>query len=175
MEVMGKRIMDKEKAGEALLDACKGAAKSNQDVAVGHYRGLDMSIAFEPFSQLFYLTLRGQMSHKVELGSDARGNLVRIENALANIPNRLAAAQAELENQRQQMEAARAEVGKPFPQESELQTKSARLAELDAKLNMDRKPSKAADLDEKQSIQDALRQPGRPGNPTRPNHREEAR
>ncbi len=175
MEVMGKRIMDKEKAGEALLDACKGAAKSNQDVAVGHYRGLDMSIAFEPFSQLFYLTLRGQMSHKVELGSDARGNLVRIENALANIPNRLAAAQAELENQRQQMEAARAEVGKPFPQEAELQTKSARLAELDAKLNMDRKPSKSPDLDEKQSIQDALRQPGRPGNPTRPNHREEAR
>ena len=175
MEVMGKRIMDKEKAGEALLDACKGAAKSNQDVAVGHYRGLDMSIAFEPFSQLFYLTLRGQMSHKVELGSDARGNLVRIENALANIPNRLAAAQAELENQRQQMDAAKAEVGKPFPQEAELQTKSARLAELDAKLNMDRKPSKAPDLDEKQSIQDALRQPGRPGNPTRPNHREEAR
>jgi len=175
MVVMGKRIMDKEKAGEALLDACKGAAKSNQDVAVGHYRGMDMSIAFEPFSQLFYLTLRGQMSHKVELGSDARGNLVRIENALANIPNRLAAAQAELENQRQQMDAAKAEVGKPFPQEAELQTKSARLAELDAKLNMDRKPSKAPDLDEKQSIQDALRQPGRPGNPTRPNHREEAR
>ena len=175
MEVMGKRIMDKEKAGEALLDACKGSAKSNQDVAVGHYRGMDMSIAFEPFSQLFYLTLRGQMSHKVELGSDARGNLVRIENALANIPNRLAAAQAELENQRQQMEAAKAEVGKPFPQESELQTKSTRLAELDAKLSMDRKPSKAPDLNEKKSIQDALRQPGRPGNPTRPNHREEPR
>ena len=73
------------------------------------------------------------------------------------------------------MDAAKAEVGKPFPQEAELQTKSARLAELDAKLNMDRKPSKAPDLDEKQSIQDALRQPGRPGNPTRPNHREEAR
>ena len=172
MEVRGKRIMDKEKAGEALLDACKAAAKSNQDVAVGYYRGMDMSIAFEPFSQLFYLTLRGQMSHKVELGSDARGNLVRIENALANIPNRMAAAQAELENQRQQMEATRAEVGKPFPQEAELQTKSARLSELDAQLNMDRKAPKAADLDEKQSIQDALRQPGKPGNPTRQSHRE---
>jgi len=159
MEIMGKHFMDKEKAGEALMVACKAAAKARDAVAVGHYRGMDMSIAYDSFSNLFYLTLRGQMSHKVELGNDARGNLVRIDNALANIPNRLAAAQAELVNQQQQMSAAQAEVGKPFPQEEELQTKSARLAELDAQLNMDQKKEPSPEKTEpiaKPSIHDRL-------------------
>lgn len=99
-----------------------------------------MSLSFEGFHH--QLTLKGEMSYKVELGPDARGNLTRIDNALAGMPDRLKAVRAQLDNLYQQQAAAKAELGKPFPQEAELQQKSARLAELNALLDMD--GSKAA-------------------------------
>ena len=82
------------------------------------------------------MVLQGEMSHFVELGTDARGNILRMDNMLGGIPNRIEAVQAQLENTKQQMEAAKQELAKPFAQEAELKTKSARLAELDAELNM---------------------------------------
>ena len=85
------------------------------------------------------LTLKGQMSHRVELGKDARGNLTRIDNVLNAIPARLNSQKVYLENLYAQMEAAKTELGKPFPQEEELRVKSARLAELNAELNIDDK------------------------------------
>ena len=81
--------------------------------------------------------MRGSMTHIAELGQDARGNLIRIENALGGIPARMEKAKAQLDNLHRQMAAAKEELGKPFPQEAELQQKRARLAELDAVLNMD--------------------------------------
>ena len=83
----------------------------------------------------FLLTLHGAVSHPMEVGNDARGNITRLDNAIAQIPKRLAATEEHLATVRQQIEAAKAEVSKPFPQETELKTKSARLAELDAALN----------------------------------------
>ena len=83
------------------------------------------------------MSLKGEMTHPVELGTNAVGNMTRIENALANIPKRMETIEAKLENLNQQMATARTELGKPFPQEAELKQKSARLAELDASLNMD--------------------------------------
>jgi len=83
------------------------------------------------------LTLKGQMTHRVDLGKDARGNLVRIDNALNTIQNRLDSTKSQLENTYAQIENAKAELGKPFPQEEELQTKSARLTELNIALNID--------------------------------------
>ena len=80
---------------------------------------------------------KGQMTHRVELGKDVRGNLTRIDNVLAQIPTRLQSVQAHLDNLYEQVKAAKAEVGKPFPQEQELKEKSARLIELDMELNMD--------------------------------------
>lgn len=80
------------------------------------------------------------MSHQVELGSDPRGVITRLDNALAYIPKRIEMVQNKLADLNQQMSTARAELGKPFPQEAELRTKSARLAELDAKLSLDRQP-----------------------------------
>jgi len=96
-----------------------------------------MSLSVENFGKDFVLTLKGQMTHKTNLGADARGNLIRLDNTLANIPEHARSAQDQLDNLSQQMEAAKQEVGKPFPREAELKDKSARLAALDALLNMD--------------------------------------
>ena len=136
MVVRGDTLTDKDNAGAAILEACK-EVKAGEPMEIGSYRGFQMSLSLESFGRDYILTLKGQMSHRVELGQDARGNLVRIDNALAAIPDRLRAAQAQLENLHQQLEAARAEVGKPFPLEAELREKSARLAELDVLLNID--------------------------------------
>ncbi|MBQ8905802.1 MAG: hypothetical protein IJY85_05475, partial [Ruminococcus sp.] len=137
MEIRGKQIMDKERAGAMIIEACKEAV-SGKPMPLGSYRGFAMTLEYEPFAQHVMLTLKGEMSHRVELGTDPRGNLTRIENGLAGIHQRMERAQAQLDNLRQQMEAAKAEAGKPFPQEAELREKSARLAELDASLNIDK-------------------------------------
>ena len=137
MTVGDKLIMDKEEAGKAILAACKDAAKG-APVEFGSYRGLPMRVQFDAFINKFVLTLHGAVSHPMEVGNDARGNITRLDNAIAQIPKRLAATTEHLATVRQQIDAARAEAGRPFPQEAELRTKSARLAELDAALNMDR-------------------------------------
>ncbi|MCD8375277.1 MAG: helicase, partial [Oscillospiraceae bacterium] len=138
MEVKGDLLTDKDNAGAALLEAFKDA-KGMEPVPIGSYRGFSMSLTVENFGQDFMLTLKGQMRHRVTLGKDARGNLTRIENALAGIPNRLKTVQDRLDNLYKQIENAKAELGKPFPQEEELRVKSARLAELNAELNIDDK------------------------------------
>ena len=136
MEVKGDLLTDKDNAGAALLEAFKDA-KGLEPVSIGSYRGFAMSLTVENFGKNFYLTLKGQMSHRVELGKDARGNLVRIDNALAQMPERYKTVQGRLENVQAQLATAKAELGKPFPQEAELQEKAARLAELNAELNID--------------------------------------
>ena len=136
MKLNGSFYADKEEAGKAILDSCKFVT-GTEPVTVGSYRGFSMAMSVEDFGRQFVLTLRGEMSHRVELGKDVRGNIVRIDNALSQIPARIQAAQAQLENVRNQLETAKAEVNKPFPKEDELKTKSARLSELNAELNID--------------------------------------
>ena len=136
MEVRGDTLTDKENAGAALLDACK-EVKASDPVSVGSYRGFAMSVSFDAFRQEYMLLLKGEMTHRTTLGTDPRGNLTRIDNALAQMPQRLEAVKNQLDNLYQQQAAAKAEVGKPFPQEQELRDKSARLAELDVLLNID--------------------------------------
>ena len=136
MEVKGDLLTDKDNAGAALLEAFKDA-KGLEPVPIGSYRGFSMSLTVENFGKDFILTLKGRMSHRVELGKDARGNLVRIDNALAQMPERYKTVQGRLENVQAQLATAKAELGKPFPQEAELKEKSARLAELNAELNID--------------------------------------
>lgn len=153
MAVRGRYFEEKPAAGEALLLALT-LGNGTEPAEIGAYRGFSMSVRFDSFRQEFLLTLKDNMSHTVALGNDARGNLTRIDNALAAIPERLEKAQtrlAELENQQQ---AARQELGKPFPQEAELREKSARLAELDAALSIDDPPKQE--------------EPGRRGEPSRP-------
>ena len=138
MEVRGDTLTDKENAGAALLDACK-EVKNAEPVQVGSYRGFAMSVSFDAFRQEYTLQLKGQMTHQATLGADPRGNLTRIDNSLAQMPQRLESVKAQLDNLYQQQAAAKEEVGRPFPYEDELREKSARLTELDTLLNIDSK------------------------------------
>ena len=97
MTVRGDNLTDKENAGAALLDSLK-EVNGLEPLKIGSYRGFEMFLSLENFGQTYSLTLKGEMSHKVELGKDARGNLTRIDNVLNNIPSRLKSAENELEN-----------------------------------------------------------------------------
>ena len=136
MEVKGDLLTDKDNAGAAILEAFKDA-KGMEPVPIGSYRGFAMSLTVEDFGRDFILTLKGKMNHRVTLGKDARGNLTRIDNALNAMSDRLQNVRNTLDALTAQMETAKAELGKPFPQEDELRIKSARLAELNAELNID--------------------------------------
>ena len=136
IELAGKHYAEKADAGEALLALCK-EIKSTDGIPIGSYRGFQMELSYNTFEKQFQITLKGEMSHRVSLGTDARGNLTRLDNALAGIPGRLERGREQLENLRNQQAAAQVELTKPFPQEAELAEKSARLAELDAALSME--------------------------------------
>ena len=136
MEILGKHYTEKEDAGEMILAACK-EMKTTEPIPLGSYRGFQMELSFDSFRHDFDITLKGAVSHRVSLGTDARGNIIRLDNALSSIPEKLEKAHEQLTNLQNQQEATRAELGKPFPQEAELAEKSARLAELDAALNME--------------------------------------
>lgn len=136
MEIMGRHYAEKADAGEIILAACK-ETKSADPVPLGSYRGFQMELSYDSFRSEFDIVLKGSMSHRVALGTDARGNITRLDNALSGIPERLERANEQLTNLYNQQEAAKAELGKPFPQEAELAAKSQRLAELDAALNME--------------------------------------
>ena len=136
MTVKNDNLTDKDNAGAALLEAFKDV-RGMEPVPVGTYRGFQMSLTLEDFGRDYVLTLKGQMTHRVTLGKDARGNLTRIDNVLNAMPDRLQNVRNTLDATTAQMEAAKAELGKPFPQEEELRVKSARLAELNAELNID--------------------------------------
>ena len=176
MEVRGDTLTDKENAGAALLDACK-EVKGSDPVPVGSYRGFAMSVSFDAFRQEYMLLLKGQMTHRAMLGTDPRGNLTRIDNALSQMPQRLEAVKNQLDNLYQQQAAAKAEVGKPFPQEQELRDKSARLAELDVLLNMDGRgrpaPEAVLAKSSRPSVLEGLKRPV-PRNPEKkPKHHEQ--
>lgn len=147
MTVRGDVLTDKENAGAALVDAFKDV-KELDPVQIGSYRGFQMSLTLEDFGRDYVLTLKGQMTHRVTLGKDPRGNLTRIDNALNGMAERLATTQSRLESLYSQMDTAKQELGKPFPQEDELRVKSARLAELNIALNIDDKTPLEALADE---------------------------
>lgn len=150
MTVKGDVLTDKDNAGAAILEAFKDV-KGLEPVPIGSYRGFQMSLTLEDFGRDYVLTLKGQMSHRVELGKDVRGNLTRIDNVLNGMEARRQNVQDKLDSLYSQVEAARAELGKPFPQEEELRTKSARLAELNAELNIDEKTPMEAVAEEEQT------------------------
>ncbi len=151
MVIKGKRIADKEAAGKMLLEACR---LSPHDMELGEYRGMKMTVDYDSYRQEVKLVLRGEMSHTVTMGTDVYGNLTRIENALANMPQKLEKAEERIAELERQTEQARAELGKPFAQEKELEAKAARLAELNAALNIDEKRKEPM---EKRPMKDVLK------------------
>ena len=179
MEIRGDVLTDKENAGAALLDACK-EVKNSEPVQIGSYRGFAMTVMFDAWRQEYTLLLKGQMTHRTSLGSDPRGNLTRIDNALAQMPQRLEATKAQLDNLYQQQAAAKEEVGKPFPYEDDLRVKSARLVELDTLLNLDGKgrsqPEAVIAKSARPSVLDSLKRPVPPRCPEKkPKQHEEVR
>ena len=136
MTVLADELTDKDNAGAALIEAAKKATGLDP-VEVGTYRGFQMSVTLEDFGKKYVLTMQGRLRHQATLGSDPRGNLIRLDNALAQMPQRLKAFQTQLDETCHQQEAAKAELGKPFPFEEELRDKTARLIFLDAELNLD--------------------------------------
>ena len=179
MEIRGDLLTDKENAGAALLDACK-EVKTSDPVQIGNYRGYAMSVEFSAWKQEYTLLLKGQMTHRATLGTDPRGNLTRIDNALAQMPQRLEAAKAQLDNLYQQQAAAKEEVGKPFLYEEELRSKNARLVELDTLLNIDGKGQAHAEAvvakSARPSVLDHLKRPATPrSTDKKPKQHEEVR
>ena len=179
MEIRGDVLTDKENAGAALLDACK-EVKTSDPVQIGSYRGYAMSVEFSAWKQEYTLLLKGQMTHRATLGTDPRGNLTRIDNALAQMPQRLEAVKNQLENLYQQQAAAKEEVGKPFLYEEELRSKNARLVELDTLLNIDEKGQAYAEAvvakSARPSVLDHLKRPVPPRSPEKkPKQHEEVR
>ena len=136
MTVLTDNLLERENAGAALMEAAKQATGLDP-VEIGSYRGFAMSVTLENFGKKFVLTMQGKLRYQAELGSDPKGNLIRLDNALAQMPMRMQSLQTHLEETYHQQEAAKAELEKPWPYEQELRDKTARLIFLDAELNLD--------------------------------------
>ena len=156
MVIKGVAYDEKKTAGERLVLACSELPNAEEKV-IGSYRGFELSLRFDAFRTEYQALLKGQRKYTVPLGTDPLGNIIRLDNSLNNFPERITAAENELDTLHQQQAAAQIEVEKPFPQEEELAEKSARLAELNAQLDVDEKSHEPEQDEEEQA--DAPRRP----------------
>ena len=156
MVIKGVAYDEKKTAGERLVLACSELPNAEEKV-IGNYRGFELSLRFDAFRTEYQALLKGQRKYTVPLGNDPLGNIIRLDNSLNSFPERITAAENELTTLHQQQAAAQVEVEKPFPQEEELAEKSARLAELNAQLDVDEKSHEPEQDEEEQ--EDAPRRP----------------
>ena len=156
MTIKGVAYDEKKTAGERLVLACSELPNAEEKV-IGSYRGFELSLRFDTFRSEYQAILKGQRRYPVPLGTDPLGNIIRLDNSLNSFPERITAAENELATLHQQQAAAQIEVEKPFPQEEELAEKSARLAELNAQLDVDEKSHEPEQ--EEEPDEDAPRRP----------------
>ena len=156
MTIKGVTYDEKKTAGERLVLACSELPNAEEKV-IGSYRGFELSLRFDTYRSEYQAILKGQRRYPVPLGTDPLGNIIRLDNSLNNFPERINSAENELATLHQQQAAAQIEVEKPFPQEEELAEKSARLAELNAQLDVDEKHHEPEQDEEEQ--EDAPRRP----------------
>ena len=149
MVIKGVTYDEKKTAGERLVLACSELPNAEEKV-IGSYRGFELSLRFDTYRSEYQALLKGQRKYTVPLGTDPLGNIIRLDNSLNNFPERITAAENELDTLHQQQAAAQIEVEKPFPQEEELAEKSARLAELNAQLDVDEKSHEPEQDEEEQ-------------------------
>ena len=149
MVIKGVAYDEKKTAGERLVLACSELPNAEEKV-IGRYRGFELSLRFDAFRTEYQALLKGQRKYTVPLGTDPLGNIIRLDNSLSNFPERINSAENELATLHQQQAAAQIEVEKPFPQEEELTEKSARLAELNAQLDVDEKSHEPEQDEEEQ-------------------------
>lgn len=157
MTLAGTTYAEKKEAGAALLALCQNML-TPEATQVGAYRGLALELSFDSFSQEYKLTMIGQLRHAVTLGADVFGNLQRMDNFLETLPVKEQSCRERLSDLETQLETAKAEVQQPFPRDEELKTKTARLEELNALLNMDKKESEIMDGEPDENV----RVPARP-------------
>ena len=144
MILPGGTVIDKKAAGEGILALCK-SMKSPDPIHIGEYRGFDMELSFDAYSREYRITLKNELRHTVPLGTDIFGNVQRLDNALGAFEEKMTACKEQLDNTHVQLENAKVEVQKPFPQEDELKTKTERLNELNALLNLDKHENEIVD------------------------------
>ena len=156
MVIKGVTYDEKKTAGERLVLACSELPNAEEKV-IGSYRGFELSLRFDTFRSEYQALLKGQRKYTIPLGTDPLGNIIRLDNSLNNFPERINSAENELATLHQQQAAAQIEVEKPFPQEEELAEKSARLAELNAQLDVDEKNHEPEQDEEEQ--EDTPRRP----------------
>ena len=156
MTIKGVAYDEKKTAGERLVLACSELPNAEEKV-IGSYRGFELSLRFDAFRTEYQALLKGQRKYTVPLGNDPLGNIIRLDNSLNSFPERITSAENELTTLHQQQAAAQIEVEKPFPQEEELAEKSARLAELNAQLDVDEKSHEPEQDEEEQ--EDSPRRP----------------
>lgn len=156
MNVNGQMYSEKKDAGLAIIDMCKRLNGINSTADIGEYLGFKLKLTFDSFNNRFLLNLKGCISHRMEIGADPLGTITRINHLLTAMPGKLQEAHTKLENINVQLETAKIEVTKEFPQEAELAQKQKRLAELNALLNMDQKESDTLALEVDETEDSAL-------------------
>ena len=154
MQVLGVFFSEKAEAGKAILSACQSMT-SPDPVPLGEYRGFPMELFFDSVSREYKVKLKGELSYTIALGTDTFGNITRLDNGLESLSKRLETAEQELANTKKQLETAKIDVEKPFPQEEELKTKTIRLDELNILLNMDKRENEivGGELDESEDAE----------------------
>ena len=152
MTVMGQSYTEKKEAGAALIKSCSDAKRLQESIPVGQYNGFELSVSYNVYASVFELAIHGKGTYTVDMGADPIGNITRINNLITSFGPRLEDAQRRLSTLEEQLANAQQEVGKPFPQEQELNEKQARLSELNSLLNMDERGSEAAVIDEEAEL-----------------------
>ena len=153
MVIKGLTFTEKREAGEAIIASCK--AMTNPDpIRLGSYRGFDMELSFDTLSKEYKIVLIGELRHTVVLGTDIFGNILRLDNAIGAMPERQISCKEQLEDTKVQLENAKVESQRPFPHEEELKTKSARLAELNTLLDMDKKDNEIVDSERSEEAEE---------------------
>ena len=144
MVIEGTAHSSKKTAGSAILEVCHNMT-SPDPIPLGMYRSFSMQLHFDSMKREFIITLQGQLSYPVALGTDVFGNIQRLDNVIDSFPERLQKCREQLDNVKEQLEAAKVESQAPFPREEELKVKSARLDELNILLNLDKKENEIVD------------------------------
>ena len=153
MIIKGETFTEKKAAGSEILALCK-TMTNPEPITIGSYRGFEMELSFDTFSKEYRITLIGELRHTTSLGTDIFGNIQRLDNLISAFPEKQEACENQLENEKVQLENAKIELDKPFVHEKELKTKSARLAELNSLLDMDKKDNEIVDGEREESDKD---------------------
>lgn len=144
MIIKGETFIERKDAGEKIIEICKSMTNP-EPIEIGEYKGFKMMLSFDTMDRKFYMSMKNNLSYKVELGSDPSGNITRIDNVLNGIENKLSNTESNLEDTKKNYENAKVEIERPFPQEEELKAKSKRLDELNIKLNLNEKDKEIVD------------------------------